>query len=442
MNSESYPFAGQRVCFTGTLASMTHEQAGVLVIKQGGEYLTTVSRRSTMLVVGEEGWPLEDNGHPSQKWRNAMQYNEEGVEIRIVDEADWLHMLQLSGEKQQVKRLYTPAMLSAALNVPVNVIRNWEHKGLIRAEKRVNRLPYFSFSEATMAKRLSGLLNSGIESRQIEQSLTQLRKIFPKMKRPIEQLELLSDSTRVIIRDDRGLIDPTCGQRLLDFEDHQEEPPAESLETEESFALPLPHERISSSPSQPVDWVVEGCRFSEDRALEEAVQCFRRALIKNPCDAEANFYLADALYAMDLPHAAIERFLAAIEHDPQYVEAWLQLGCLWDQLGQQTEAEQAFRQALALHEDYPDAHFHLAELLHRENRTEEALEHWRRYLNFDNRGPWSEMAIQRLEQAGDDLSWLPASHAEEEEELAISPEPSPSAESPAPPIYQIYSPEE
>ena len=58
---------GERLSFTGTLASMTHKQAHELVVEHGGEATRHVSKQTSMLVVGEEGWPLEDDGHPSQK---------------------------------------------------------------------------------------------------------------------------------------------------------------------------------------------------------------------------------------------------------------------------------------------------------------------------------------------------------------------------------------
>ncbi|CAK9108553.1 unnamed protein product [Durusdinium trenchii] len=58
---------GERVTFTGTLASLTHAEAAQLVEENGGTATDYVSRQLTMLVIGEEGWPLEDNGQPSVK---------------------------------------------------------------------------------------------------------------------------------------------------------------------------------------------------------------------------------------------------------------------------------------------------------------------------------------------------------------------------------------
>jgi tetratricopeptide (TPR) repeat protein len=88
-----------------------------------------------------------------------------------------------------------------------------------------------------------------------------------------------------------------------------------------------------------------------------------------------------------------------VELDHNYLEAWTQLGCLLDQVGRVRASQESFRIAIDLHPEYPDAHFHLAELLERMSLCDEAAEHWRCYLKYDQRGPWAELARQRLDLA-------------------------------------------
>ena len=87
--------AGQVVAFTGTLASMTHRSALELVERAGGRGVQAVGQGTTLLVIGEEGWALEDDGRASVKLRQALQLVADGVGIRIVAESDWLQMLGL-----------------------------------------------------------------------------------------------------------------------------------------------------------------------------------------------------------------------------------------------------------------------------------------------------------------------------------------------------------
>ena len=118
--------------------------------------------RRRCLSSGEEGWPLEADGHPSIKLQQVTQWQQEGVAVRIVGESDWLRLLGLDGRCREVHSLYTPAMLSQSLNVPIGTIRRWERLGLIRPVRKVYRLPYFDYSEAAGVRRLSELLAAGV----------------------------------------------------------------------------------------------------------------------------------------------------------------------------------------------------------------------------------------------------------------------------------------
>ncbi|HID21046.1 MAG TPA: tetratricopeptide repeat protein, partial [Planctomycetaceae bacterium] len=87
--------------------------------------------------------------------------------------------------------------------------------------------------------------------------------------------------------------------------------------------------------------------------------------------------------------------------DPEYIEAWTQLGCLHAELGQPEAALDAFEIALGTEPNYPDALYHKAQLLDQLGQKDEAAECWRRYLQFDDRGPWAETARQHLAEQGE-----------------------------------------
>ncbi|MBX3440429.1 MAG: MerR family transcriptional regulator, partial [Planctomycetaceae bacterium] len=214
--ASSPPLAGERVAFTGTLGSMTHAQAAELVRTHGGEATEHVSRQTSMLVVGEEGWPLEEDGQPSEKLRHVTDWRAAGTEIRIVNEADFLHLIGLSERRDEIRRLYTPAMLSRLLDVPVHVIRSWERAGLIHPVQRIFRLPHFDFREVNGARTLSRLLEEGVSPKEIERSLRRLPEQWSGGERPLEQLQLLVRDRHVVARDEHGYIAPASGQRLFD----------------------------------------------------------------------------------------------------------------------------------------------------------------------------------------------------------------------------------
>lgn len=384
---------GERVAFTGVLASMTHAQAGELVTQHGGEASEHVSRQTTMLVVGEEGWPLEDDGHPSVKLQQAERLREAGNELRIISESDWLHLLGLTERREEARRLYTPAMLSQMLDVSVHVVRGWERAGLIRPVKKVFRLPYFDFQEAASARRLSELLASGVTREDIEDSLKRLPTVQGGQARPLEQLRLLAHHHRVAVRDDHGLKEPSSGQRLIEFE------PLEVEESDADAPAALPFQIPAAAPDWTFsDWFEEGCRRYTEGEIDSAIEAFRCSLMQMPGHPECHFHLAECLYRAGHLRAAVERYYTAIEHDNDYLEAWTQLGCLLAELGERESAVDAFRIALDVHPEFPDAHYHLADVLSALGSDEEAREHWQAFLDSSPKGPWADMARQRLEQ--------------------------------------------
>jgi tetratricopeptide (TPR) repeat protein len=398
---ESSPvLQGERIAFTGTLASMTHRQAMDLVEEHGGTSSQHVSHQTTLLVMGEEGWPLEADGKISVKLDQAQQLHDKGEPVRIVTESEWLTMLGMEpGERQQQQQLYTPAMLSQLLDIPVNEIRRWERAGLIKPVKKIYRLPYFDFQEVTGARRLYELAQSGVAIEELAAGLQRLRAILPSIDRPLAQLEVLARGSHLVYRDLAGLVEPRTGQRVFDFEPQTESDVSSTVpfqpmaEVDEGQSVPARKEWTAR------EWFQEGCHLADDNEVDAAVEAFRLALIEDASNPAYHFHLADVLYRQGSAEAAIERYYMTVELDHNYLEAWTQLGCLLDQVGRVRASQESFRIAIDLHPEYPDAHFHLAELLERLSLRDEAAEHWRCYLKYDQRGPWAELARQRLDLA-------------------------------------------
>ena len=78
LSSNPQVLNGETVVFTGTLASMTHREAMDAVAEQGGRSVQTITSQTTLLVVGEEGWALEDDGRASQKLEYALRLAADG----------------------------------------------------------------------------------------------------------------------------------------------------------------------------------------------------------------------------------------------------------------------------------------------------------------------------------------------------------------------------
>src|SRR5262249_31108448 len=73
------------VAFTGRLACMSRAEAFDVVRKRGGTPSPAVTKRTRLLIVGELGWPLLDDGRPSNKLSRAT-----ALGIPIVSERRFL----------------------------------------------------------------------------------------------------------------------------------------------------------------------------------------------------------------------------------------------------------------------------------------------------------------------------------------------------------------
>src|SRR5271163_1485079 len=80
---------GQKVAFTGKLASMTFAEAKKLVRACGAEWVATVNEQTNLLVVGQDGLPLRKDGRLTRNLQTAERL-QKSHGLVITNEADWL----------------------------------------------------------------------------------------------------------------------------------------------------------------------------------------------------------------------------------------------------------------------------------------------------------------------------------------------------------------
>lgn len=87
------PLAGRAVLFTGKLESMTRGEAKEEVQKRGGECPSSVVRALDYLVIGDADLEKFKNGWRTNKLQKAERYNDDGSEIDIIGESQFLELL-------------------------------------------------------------------------------------------------------------------------------------------------------------------------------------------------------------------------------------------------------------------------------------------------------------------------------------------------------------
>jgi tetratricopeptide (TPR) repeat protein len=369
--------AGQRVAFRGRLASMTRAEALALVRARGGEWVSSVTRRTSLLVWGQGGGSLRKDGRLNRGLLRARSLECRGT-LTVLTEGEFLTRLGL-GPPAGTQRL-TTARLSEVLGVPGEKIRAWVRLGLVQPIETAEGVHHFDFGHARWAKTLCELARAGVSARRIRRSLEQLKRWLPEADQPLAQLAVLEQDGKMLVRGKAGLLAEPSGQGLLDFTDERE-PEAVSFVT---------------GPHSAAEWVEVARDREEAGQLSEAADAYRQALTLGGPDAQACFNLGNVYYAQGRREQAAERFRQAVEVDPQFTAAWNNLGAALADLGHHDDGVAALRKALDLDGHYADAHYNLADALDQLDRVAEAEPHWRAYLRLDPSGPWGDYARRRI----------------------------------------------
>jgi tetratricopeptide (TPR) repeat protein len=373
------------------MASMTHDEAAELIRRCGGEPARTPGRRTALVVVGQEGWPVERDGRIHEGLERARRLQDEGCALRVVSEQDFLEMLELDGaeSREPVRRLYTVTQLSRILKIPGRRIRSWVRRGLIQPTRTELRLAYFDFRQMTELRMLRELTESGVPVEKIRQSLETLRRWFPEAESSLGQLSRLEG--HLLVRVEGGHLAEPSGQLRLGFDTP---PPSPRRRREPSDApvlrvvADIRGARADAASAE--DWFARAVELEESEDLPGAVRAYEQALLTGGPDAEIAFDLGNALYALGRLDEAIVRFEQAVEIDPEYVEAWNNLGGVYADVGLWEEAIRAACTALELAPDYADPHYNLAEAYAASSRYGDARLHANRYLQHDPDSPWAE----------------------------------------------------
>lgn len=391
--AESSFLTGKRVAFVGRLGGVTRREAQRLVRQQGGIPVDHPGSGAELVVVGADELPLAAQEELlDEPTRNAAA---EG-RLEIISETTLWQRLGLVEAEQNVRRLYTPAMLAELLGVSVATIRLWRRRGLIIPAREVRRLPYFDFQEVATARRLAQLLAAGASPSAIEKKLAELSRYVPEVERPLAQLSVIVEGRQLLLRQGEGLIEPG-GQLRFDFDalekGRDDAGHLSATQPTLSFEQYLAEQQ---EPPSPDEMLAAAAELEDAGQLDEAAEMYRVLLTATGPSPEICFQLAELLYRLgDLP-AARERYYMAVELDEDYVEARANLGCVLAELGQYDLAVAAFEGALQYHSEYPDVHYHLARTLDDLGRRDEAARHWDHFLDLAPDSPWADEARERL----------------------------------------------
>jgi predicted O-linked N-acetylglucosamine transferase (SPINDLY family) len=138
---------------------------------------------------------------------------------------------------------------------------------------------------------------------------------------------------------------------------------------------------IALKPDYPEAHCNLGVALEQQGMPQAAIAAYRQAAALNPSLPEAHFNLGRTLQAMPgCLDEAIGCFRQAVLQRPTFAAAWCHLGDALTRKGQPDEIIFAFRQALALQPNHAEAHFNLGVALWQKGQIEEAIAAYRKAI--------------------------------------------------------------
>src|SRR5215475_1877182 len=157
------------VAFTGRLACMTRAEAFEVVRAHGGTPGPTVTRQTNVLIVGELGWPLLDNGRPSNKLSRAGSYS-----IPVVSERRFLEWIG-KAVPDTLNRAYSVGQITMLSKLSHGTVQELTRFGLLNP-----RGGLFGFRDLASARQVASLFANGIALSEIIRSVKEIRAWLPE----------------------------------------------------------------------------------------------------------------------------------------------------------------------------------------------------------------------------------------------------------------------
>jgi tetratricopeptide (TPR) repeat protein len=362
--SVSQPLAGDLVVFTGKLSSLGRRDASALVTRLGGSTAAEVTAKTTMLVVGDEGFGPASRERSQKLARAEELQSQAGCRLRILNEEEFCTLAGVP-TPGALKRQYQAMrdLLARYGALREDHLRYLMKCGVIRPVLQTNADFFFSFVDVAAIRQLNDDLAQGASFRAAARSLVASRQ----------------------------------GQLALDFRLDVEPARVLTLRRPPDAAPRRPGVACAADPGAAARAEAYFQKASElddgdPSSQAEAAANYRTALTLNPFLVPALINLANIHYSNDELAEAQALYERAIGLESTFFEAHFNLANIYHDLGRYGEAQACYRQALQLNPLYADAHFYLAVTFEKMGQSSDARPHWRSYQQLAPDGEWVELA--------------------------------------------------
>jgi tetratricopeptide (TPR) repeat protein len=290
--------------------------------------------------------------------------------------------------REPVTDLFTRREVAKLLNVSETRLRSLDRAKIVSPSGQRGKQRAYTFQDLIALRATRELLEHQVRLRDVARAIGALRETLPRVTRPLQELRIVGDGRRVVVRSDAGSFEPVTGQMVLDFE-------VQSLR--DDVVRLLRPETGTARARTAYDLYVQASSLDENPAtFDDAEELYGRAVRLDPSLAIAYTNLGNIRFRRGDEAGAEALYRRAIEIDPQQPEAHYNLGYVMLERGSARSATAHFERALQGDPRFADAQFNLAMAWEQLGERARARPHWKKYLELEPTGTWADIAREHL----------------------------------------------
>jgi DNA-binding transcriptional MerR regulator len=293
-----------------------------------------------------------------------------------------------NNNREPLTDLFTRSEISRLLGLTMGRLRTLDKAGVVSPTGRRRGRRAYTFSDLIALRTAQTLLDQRVRLRDVTRAIGALKRSLPKVTRPLQELRIVSDGQRVVVRTHDGVFEPLTGQMVMDLE-------VRSLRDDVVRVLRPSAGRERSRTAY--ELYLRASQLDEDPAtMDEAENLYLEAMRLDPWLAIAYTNLGNIRFRRQDPDAAEELYRKALEIDAKQPEAQYNLGYVMLERGKPSQSVPLFRGAIEADPKFSDAYFNLAMAYEQLGETAKARPYWKSYVELEPAGTWTEIAKRHL----------------------------------------------
>ncbi len=292
------------------------------------------------------------------------------------------------GTREPLTDLFTLSEIARLLDLAPTRLRTLDRAGVVSPSGRRRGRRAYTFSDLIALRSAKTLLERKVRLRDVTRAIQALKRSLPKVTRPLQELRIVSDGQRVVVRTQDGAFEPLTGQMLLDLE-------VKSLREDVVRVLRPSAGRERARTAY--ELYLRASQLDEDpRTMDDAERLYQEAVQLDPWLGIAYTNLGNIRFRRQDTDGAETLYRKALEIDARQPEAQYNLGYVMLERARPDLAIPLFLGAISSDPKFSDAYFNLAMAYEQVGETQKARPYWKSYISLEPAGTWTEIAKRHL----------------------------------------------